>query len=46
MPDVVAKLQQMPAKPVGSTPEATATLIREETERWRKIIAAAGIKPE
>jgi tripartite-type tricarboxylate transporter receptor subunit TctC len=46
MPDVVAKLQQLPAKPVASTPEATAALIREETARWRKIIAAAGIKPE
>jgi tripartite-type tricarboxylate transporter receptor subunit TctC len=46
MPDVVAKLQLLPAKPVASTPQATAALIREETERWRKIIAAAGIKPE
>jgi tripartite-type tricarboxylate transporter receptor subunit TctC len=46
MPDVAAKLQQLPAKPVGSTPAETAALIREETLRWRKIIAAAGIKPE
>jgi len=46
MPDVAAKLQQLPAKPVGSTPAETAALIRNETERWRTIIQAAGIKPE
>jgi tripartite-type tricarboxylate transporter receptor subunit TctC len=46
MPDVAMKLQQLPAKPVGSSPAATAALIKDESERWRKIIAAAGIKPE
>jgi len=46
MPEVAAKLQQLPAKPVGSTPAETAALITNETERWRKIIQAAGIKPE
>jgi len=29
-----------------STPEEFARLIRTETERWAKIIQAAGIKPE
>jgi tripartite-type tricarboxylate transporter receptor subunit TctC len=46
MPDVAEKLRQLPAKPVGSTPAETAALIREETERWRKIVTQAGIKPE
>jgi tripartite-type tricarboxylate transporter receptor subunit TctC len=46
MPDVADRLQQLPAKPVGSTPAETAALIKEETARWRKIIEAAGIKPE
>lgn len=46
MPDVANRLQQLPAKPVGSTPAETAALIKEETARWRKIIEAAGIKPE
>jgi tripartite-type tricarboxylate transporter receptor subunit TctC len=46
MPDVAHRLQQLPAKPVGSTPAETAALIKEETARWRKIIEAAGIKPE
>jgi tripartite-type tricarboxylate transporter receptor subunit TctC len=46
MPDVAHRLQQLPAKPVGSTPAETAALIKEETTRWRKIIEAAGIKPE
>jgi tripartite-type tricarboxylate transporter receptor subunit TctC len=46
MPDVAARLRQLPASPVGSTPAETAALIKNETERWRKIIAVAGIKPE
>jgi tripartite-type tricarboxylate transporter receptor subunit TctC len=32
--------------PVGSTPAETAAFIREERERWRKVIVSAGIKPD
>ena len=28
----------------ASAPEETATFLREETERWRKVIVDAGIK--
>lgn len=31
---------------VAVTPEAFAKLIREDTARWRKVIADAGLKPE
>ena len=31
---------------VTSTPEEFARLIRVETEKWAKVIKAAGIKPE
>jgi tripartite-type tricarboxylate transporter receptor subunit TctC len=45
-PDVAAKFEALSTTPVGSSPAATAALISEETERWRKVIVAAGIKPE
>jgi tripartite-type tricarboxylate transporter receptor subunit TctC len=34
------------AEPVGGTPEAFATLIRQEAQKWAAVIKAAGIKPE
>jgi tripartite-type tricarboxylate transporter receptor subunit TctC len=46
MPDVVSRLQASYATAVGGSPAATAALIKAETERWRMIIQAAGIKPE
>jgi hypothetical protein len=30
--------------PVGGTPEDYGRLIREEMDKWRKVIRAAGIK--
>jgi tripartite-type tricarboxylate transporter receptor subunit TctC len=32
--------------PVGNTPEEFAAYIRSETEKWTKVIKAAGIKPQ
>ena len=32
--------------PGGGTPEEFGELIRRETEKWAKIIKAAGIKPQ
>jgi tripartite-type tricarboxylate transporter receptor subunit TctC len=46
MPEVTRRLQDSYAAPVGGSPADTAALIKNETERWRKIIQAAGIKPE
>ena len=31
---------------VGTTPAAYATILRDDYEKWGKVIAAAGIKPE
>jgi tripartite-type tricarboxylate transporter receptor subunit TctC len=39
--DALAKLG---TDPVGGTPEAFGTLLRDETARWSKVIADAGIK--
>ena len=44
MPDVAKRLRRLGATPVGSTPEETRVFVRQETERWRKVIRNAGIK--
>ena len=43
-PDVVARLAQLSAEPIGGTPAATAAYMREEIERWHKVIKAANVK--
>ena len=34
------------AEPVGNTPEEHAAFIRSEIEKWQKVAASAGLKPE
>jgi tripartite-type tricarboxylate transporter receptor subunit TctC len=46
MPDVVTRFSGMSAVPVGGTPEQTAAFIKAESERWKKVIAEAGVKTE
>jgi tripartite-type tricarboxylate transporter receptor subunit TctC len=46
MPDVEARMRGIGAVPGGSTPAATMAFLRQETERWSKVIAQANIKPE
>jgi tripartite-type tricarboxylate transporter receptor subunit TctC len=45
-PDVARKFEDQFSAPVAGTPAETAAFIREDRERWRKVIAAAGIKAE
>ncbi|MBM3570584.1 MAG: tripartite tricarboxylate transporter substrate binding protein [Alphaproteobacteria bacterium] len=46
LPDVRTSLSDQGADPVGNTPEELGAYIRSETEKWAKIIKAAGIKAE
>jgi len=46
MPDVVTRLQTMSTTPGGQSPAESARLFAEERERWRKVIALAGIKAQ
>jgi len=46
MPDVERRLRGLGAAPGGTTPAATAAFLRQETQRWSKVIAEANIKPE
>jgi hypothetical protein len=32
-------------QPMGTAPEALRILMREEADRWGKVIKAAGVKP-
>jgi tripartite-type tricarboxylate transporter receptor subunit TctC len=45
-PQVAARLADLSAESIGSTPVAMAAQIREDTERWRQAIRAAGVKAE
>lgn len=45
-PEVIARYTTLSAEPGGDDPAATAAFIREETERWAKVIKAAGIRME
>jgi tripartite-type tricarboxylate transporter receptor subunit TctC len=44
--DVKDKLASLGVDPVGGTSEALTRFVRGDIERWSKIIAAAGVKPE
>jgi tripartite-type tricarboxylate transporter receptor subunit TctC len=45
-PEVIARLATLSAEPGGDDPAATVAFIRDETERWAKVIKKAGIKME
>jgi tripartite-type tricarboxylate transporter receptor subunit TctC len=44
--DVRKRLEGLSAEIIGGTPQATAAYMKEEVERWNKIIKAAGVKLE
>jgi tripartite-type tricarboxylate transporter receptor subunit TctC len=45
-PDVKQTLSQQGADPLGSTPEEFGKAIEIDIEKWKKVVTAAGIKPE
>jgi len=42
--EILQRLAQLSAEPIGGTTQATAAYMREEVERWRKVIEAAHVK--
>jgi tripartite-type tricarboxylate transporter receptor subunit TctC len=46
LPDVTKRFRDLSFKPVGTSPADTAAFLRQETERWRKVISTAGIKSQ
>jgi tripartite-type tricarboxylate transporter receptor subunit TctC len=45
-PTMKARLAAIGGEPLPGSPEAFGKLIAEETEKWGKVVRAAGIKPE
>ena len=45
-PEVIKKMGSLSAEVVGSDPQATGKIMREEVERWNQVIKAAGVKLE
>jgi tripartite-type tricarboxylate transporter receptor subunit TctC len=45
-PEVVKQLFDLGAEPGGNTPEAYARQIGADVEKWKKVVAATGVKAE
>jgi tripartite-type tricarboxylate transporter receptor subunit TctC len=45
-PDVLRRLAEMAAEPMGLAPAATAAFMKQESERWSAVIRSAGVKLE
>ena len=45
-PEILQRLAQLSAEPIGGTPQATAAYMREEIARWHKVIKDANVKLE
>jgi len=45
-PEVAQRLADLFAEPIASTPAGMAATMKEDAERWRKVIREAGVKPE
>jgi len=44
LPDVARKLIELSAEPIGNTPAEMTAFMRQDAERWRTVIRAAGVK--
>jgi tripartite-type tricarboxylate transporter receptor subunit TctC len=44
--DVAKRLEGLSAEKIASTPAGMAAIMKEDAERWRSVIRAAGVKPE
>jgi len=45
-PEIAKRLADLSADPIASTPGGMAAIVKEDTERWRGVIRAAGVKAE
>jgi tripartite-type tricarboxylate transporter receptor subunit TctC len=45
LPDVRKRIEGFVVRPVGGTPEEMGALMKSDSERWRRVVAASGIKP-
>ena len=45
-PEVLKRLSELSADPLGLSPKETAAFMKQETERWGAVIRSAGVKLE
>jgi tripartite-type tricarboxylate transporter receptor subunit TctC len=45
MPEVLKRLSELSAEPIGMGPVEMARFMKQDAERWREAIRAAGLKP-
>jgi tripartite-type tricarboxylate transporter receptor subunit TctC len=45
-PDILRRLSELSADPLGMSPAETAAFMKQETERWGAVIRSAGVKLE
>jgi len=45
-PDVLRRLGDLSADPLGMSPAETAAFMKQETERWGAVVRSAGVKVE
>jgi tripartite-type tricarboxylate transporter receptor subunit TctC len=45
-PDLRERLDKLGLDPVANTPDQAAVFLQNEVNKWGKVIAAAGVKPE
>ena len=46
LPDVQKRLADLSAEAIGSTPAQMAAFMKEDAERWRRVIRSAGVKAD
>jgi tripartite-type tricarboxylate transporter receptor subunit TctC len=46
MPELRAKLAGLGLEPIGSSPDAFAALIKQEIQKWARVIEDSGIRPD
>jgi tripartite-type tricarboxylate transporter receptor subunit TctC len=46
LPEIAQRMSELNVTPVGSSPAEAAALIKQESDRWQQVIAAAGLKAE
>jgi tripartite-type tricarboxylate transporter receptor subunit TctC len=46
MPDVVKRLAELSAEPMGLSPAETAAYMKQESERWAAVIKSTGVKAD
>jgi tripartite-type tricarboxylate transporter receptor subunit TctC len=45
-PEVIERFRRLSGEVMGGSPQAAATYMRQESERWRSVIRNAGITPQ